>query len=827
MNRASFRLRVNIGLGLAVVLAIIWVLAAVELDRSRAGFQREIEHSAVFQAQAFAENTRSTIKRLDEILRDLRSHWSDHPERFADTVRRRQEHIADVAFQVAVIDGDGYLAYSNLTPVSQRIYLGEREHFRVHRDAVQDRLHISKPVLGRISGQWAIQFTRPLLSGSRLAGVVVVSVSPDTLSSFHERLNLGPGSITTIVADSGDIVARQPESRLAMGQKIAGTPYLAPAAPVFGNFSRVAQIDGVERIYGFYRLPEYGLNFVIGHPATAALAPYANHRFAVLLAAGAVSAVVVVLLLLLYRSLATRAAMESRLAASQAMLRSAVDTIGEAFVIYDQDDRLAYCNEQYRAYYRASADLLVPGTPFAAIIRAGAERGQYPEAAGRVDAWVAERLAAHRSGDSDLIQPVGDGRWLRIRERKTPEGFTVGFRIDITELYRAKEEAESANRAKSRFLATMSHEIRTPMNGILGVAQLLLMPGLDDTERQEFARIILNSGQTLMALLNDILDLSKVEAGKFDLVPAVFDPAQLIAECNALFAAPAATKGIAVADSWTGPPGQRYRADPTRLRQMLSNLVSNAVKFTAHGFVRCEGREIDRANGRVTLEFAVTDSGIGVAPEKLELLFLPFSQADNSTTREYGGTGLGLSIVRSLARLMGGDVGVESRPGQGSRFWFRLTADLVETGEESRAVRRDGGAGEPRQRAAVTAGTVLVVDDNAINRKVAGALLAKSGVGVATADNGQAAVSAATGENRPSLILMDIQMPILDGFAATARIRDWEAQTGAPRLPIVALTADVFAEDRERCLAAGMDDFLAKPIQAEALNGVVARWLQA
>ena len=366
---------------------------------------------------------------------------------------------------------------------------------------------------------------------------------------------------------------------------------------------------------------------------------------------------------MLYRP-AARAAVEQQLQASQAMLRSAVETIGEAFVIFDQDDRLAYCNEQYRDYYRTSADLLVPGKTFEEIIRTGAERGQYQAAIGRVDEWVAERLAAHRSGQTDLIQPLDSGRWLRIRERKTPEGFIVGFRTDITELYQAKEAAESANRAKSSFLAMMSHEIRTPMNGMLGMAQLLLSPNLTDNERLDYARTILNSGQTLLTLLNDVLDLSKIEAGKFDLAAAAFDPQQLIQETVALFRRQRPREGLDLQGAWCGEAGQRYRADPIRIRQMLTNLVSNAVKFTASGFVRSR-RGHWSARGQVLLEFSVRDSGIGIAPEKHALLFQPFSQADSSTTRLYGGSGLGLSIVRRLAELMGGTVGVDSRLGEG------------------------------------------------------------------------------------------------------------------------------------------------------------------
>jgi signal transduction histidine kinase/AmiR/NasT family two-component response regulator len=392
----------------------------------------------------------------------------------------------------------------------------------------------------------------------------------------------------------------------------------------------------------------------------------------------------------------------------------------------------------------------------------------------------------------------------------------------MEELIDAKEAADQANIAKSRFLATMSHEIRTPMNGILGMAQLLMAPKLTDSERLDYARTVLSSGQSLLTLLNDILDLSKIEENKIELESRDFSVEQLMHESNLLFDGAARQKNVVIRDQWHGLKGQHYKSDVHRIRQMLTNLVGNALKFTAQGVIDIEGKELERENDSVLLEFSIKDTGIGIAPEQIDQIFKPFVQADNSTTRQYGGTGLGLSIVSHLSRMLGGEAGVESELGVGSRFWIRVRVAVADVQEKSVSERNEF---LPVASQNGLIGRVLVADDNSVNRKVIEAMLKKLGLNVTSVNNGQLAVNFITEGNRPDLVLMDLQMPVMDGHIATQIIRKWGIDNKQERIPIIALTADAFETVRQRCLEDGMDDFLTKPLEQQALKQTLSRWL--
>jgi len=516
-----------------------------------------------------------------------------------------------------------------------------------------------------------------------------------------------------------------------------------------------------------------------------------------------------------------------RLNAVEAQLLAAISSISEGFVLYDADDRLVMCNERYVALFPQNLGLAKPGTLFEEILRTGIEQGCYRPTGIEIEHWIERRLESHRHATgTPFLQELSDGRWIRTTEYPTRDGGVVGIHTDITQevqldqaLLLAKEQAEAANRAKSEFLATMSHEIRTPMNGVIGMTGLLLDTPLSE-EQRHFANTVRVSAEALLAIINDILDISKMEAGKIEFEENAFDVPLLIEGVVDILSPRVKARDLDLVCDIAPEASGHYVGDAGRLRQVLLNLAGNAVKFTEQGSVSLHCRLVRHQGEQEVLHFSVTDTGVGIPDSAKGRLFEMFSQADSSTRRRFGGTGLGLAISRRIVELMGGQIGFLSTEGQGSTFWFEVP------------LSRSRDHVQPSPTTSLAGLRILVVDDIAINRTVFRRQLESFGASIAeaaSAAEGLTKVRRAMADGTAyDMVLLDHQLPGMSGLDLAAILR---ADPEMGTLKLVLATSAHLSDVQQHARRIGLDAVLAKPVQqsrlVDCLTSVAGRKAQA
>ncbi len=528
----------------------------------------------------------------------------------------------------------------------------------------------------------------------------------------------------------------------------------------------------------------------------------------------------------------------SDLDTAEQRLWNSIQTIQDGFAVFDNTQRMVTANDNFIQIFDGLEDVQ-PGIPYNRLIELLVEEGAIDIGEKHPSEWQAEMLERWlTTNPPDIVVKLWNQRFIKVTDRRAPNGDTVTVAHDITtniryeqELKEARDRSEAANRAKSSFLANMSHELRTPMNGVVGMADLLQDGTLDD-DQQLYVDTIKSSGEALLIIINDVLDYSKVEAGKLQLHPEPFDLLQTVEEICTLLRPTATAKDLKLNFLWEEGMPRQFIADPGRIRQVMINLLGNAIKFTLEGQIVLRIAGVEMANPSSTLvRIEIEDTGIGIKKDQLEHIFGEFNQAEDEHSRSFDGTGLGLAITRELVLLMGGDIWVDSVIGKGSCFGLKIPlpivppelsnnkiiADLYDTSADQTVEREQDPAEDCEEESAPVIPVarkmrVLAAEDNKTNRLVFGKMIKALNIELQFAENGLEAVQCWQ-SFKPDLIFMDISMPKMDGKQATSEIRRLESEGGMPEVPVIAVTAHAMDGDSDSIFAAGVTHYLTKPLK--------------
>ena len=830
--------------GVAAVLIIaLWAAALLTTDIDRDFALRQARSQAATLALSLEEGVHRQFALIDQSLRILEMDWERDPTAFSfQALRQRAGSMADLLVQVSVIDERG-----RIIDGTRKDMLGvdrsSRRYFQAHRAQPSDKSLVDGPNRDEAGGEYYLTISRRLdAPDGRFAGVVVSSYDLGMLMQDMAQADLGPQGAAMLVGRDGIVRALYNRAVRTPGADISNTSLFQVAfnAPG-GTWTGDTPVDSVERIHAFRAVPDRDMVLIVGLDLQAVLAnSMATYRKAIM-AAAAISVLLVLIAIGLNLNIGITHRRELRLAHDRAVLAAAnqqlnaareqadaksaelettLASMSDGVSLFDRDLRLVNWNQRFGELAGVPPGLLQVGMPIEAILRVQAQGGEF--GANQVEAEVANRMAQVRArasmGVSERYKP--DGRIIELRRTALPDGGFVTLYTDITARKRAeaaqrraREAAEQAADEKSRFLAIVSHEIRTPLNVSVNAFRLLDHSELAPTQRK-LVQNGLHAGEALMSLMNDILDLSRMEVGRLALKPAPFPLLPVLDGIVEMFRTPAAERGVDFAlEILPGVP-ELIRTDIGRLRQILINLVSNAGKFADAGAAELRASVLSTADGP-RLRIAVRDSGPPIPDLERSRLFRAFTQLER---QHFGsiGAGLGLAVSQLLANLLDGEIGCDPVANGGKEFWLSLRLDQIAvTGDEQPVGGEVANLRLPHSR-------VLVVEDVVANQLIAATLLRREGHAVDLASSGEEALCMVA--SRPyDLVLMDILMPGMDGVETADRIRAMPGHLS--RLPIVALTANVSAANRLEYLRSGFQDVLEKPVDRSALLATLASFV--